>query len=271
MTLVLKNIPQSIAIFDLETTGKPVKTSRIVSIYADFYQNTERISSMDWLINPNIAIENSHIHNITDEMVEDAPCLKKQGKELIRRMRKADILCGYNILKYDVPLLQYDLIRNGYRLNLTKFRYLDVMEIVKKEIANEIYYTQGMNDSTIRPSLSLEKVFEFCKNLVGSSYNVKTFHEASSDVSATAFILNVLVDFYNIDVTNYIKDYKYLKNYRLQTEDLDYKINHGNMYYGRTLRSLMKDTDPKVKSWLIKQHENVHVNFSLSEDLVKMI
>jgi DNA polymerase-3 subunit epsilon len=124
------NFPKPIAFFDLETTGTDVNKDRIVDISVtkiwNFTSKFERSETLSYLVNPGIPIpkEASDIHGITDEMVKDAPLFKNIGHLIHAFIQDCD-LGGYNIRKFDIPLLAEELNRCGILLSVDGVNIFD--------------------------------------------------------------------------------------------------------------------------------------------------
>ncbi|GJM61443.1 MULTISPECIES: 3'-5' exonuclease [Persicobacter] len=116
--------------FDLETTGVNITADRIVE-YAFVKQNpdgsTEKLVSR---INPEIPIpvETSLIHGIYSKDVKDAPTFKEVSKDLARFLEGCD-LGGFNIVRFDVPLLMEEFNRVGIDFDITKRNLIDAQKI----------------------------------------------------------------------------------------------------------------------------------------------
>jgi DNA polymerase III subunit epsilon len=127
MNLKLKS---PIAFFDLEATGTNISTDRIVEISVLKVQpdGTEEIKTTR--INPTIPIprESSLIHGIYDKDVQDAPTFKQVSKEFHQFLAGAD-LAGFNVLKYDIPLLVEEFLRSGIDFDIDKRNILDSQKI----------------------------------------------------------------------------------------------------------------------------------------------
>jgi DNA polymerase-3 subunit epsilon len=100
--------------FDLETTGTSPLVDRIVSIAAiKLFPDGSHVEK-EQLINPLVAIPApaTSVHGITDEMVADKPFFRRLSKSMHAFFSNAD-LAGFNILKFDLPLLQAEFERAG--------------------------------------------------------------------------------------------------------------------------------------------------------------
>lgn len=124
------NIKTPIAFFDIEATGINISTDRIVeiSVVKVHPGGKEEIKTMR--INPTIPIpkEVSLIHGIYDEDVKNAPTFKEVSKELYQFLSGAD-LAGFNVLKYDIPLLVEEFLRAGIDFDIEKRNLLDAQKI----------------------------------------------------------------------------------------------------------------------------------------------
>jgi DNA polymerase III subunit epsilon len=122
---------------DFETTGLSTARDRIVEAavvkqYAD--GRRERWSS---LVNPTIPIP-LHvvaIHGITDEMVKNSKTFKQIAPDLLAFLKTNSkaTLCGHNLIRYDLPLLQAELVRAGLKpLDISQFHLVDSLIIFRK-------------------------------------------------------------------------------------------------------------------------------------------
>jgi DNA polymerase-3 subunit alpha (Gram-positive type) len=101
-------------IFDLETTGfSPFNGDRIVEIAAIKIQGIELLGEFQTLVNPErtIPYEVIKIHNITDEMVKDAPTI---GDILPKFL---DFAAGTTLIahnaQFDMSFINYEIERQG--------------------------------------------------------------------------------------------------------------------------------------------------------------
>ncbi len=127
MSLHLRN---PLTVFDLETTGTNIVKDRIVEIsVVKLMPNGEKIVKTSRL-NPEMPIphEVSLIHGIYDEDVKDAPTFKNIAKSLAAFLEGSD-LCGFNILKFDVPVLVEEFLRAGIQFDTSKRKFVDVQRI----------------------------------------------------------------------------------------------------------------------------------------------
>ena len=127
MNLNLKN---SIAFFDLEATGTNVGTDRIVEISIVKVHPNGGQDIYTKIVNPGIPIplESSLIHGIYDKDVKGEPSFKELAKDIHQFIGHSD-LAGFNVLKYDIPLLVEEFLRAGIDFDLDKRNLLDAQKI----------------------------------------------------------------------------------------------------------------------------------------------
>ena len=127
------NLKRPIAFFDLETTGLNTSHDRIVEMSVLKINVNGDEEQRVWLLNPEIPIssESTSVHGYTDEMVADKPTFREKAKEIALFIGNAD-LAGYNILKFDLPMLVEEFLRVDYDFDLKSRDFIDVMNIYMK-------------------------------------------------------------------------------------------------------------------------------------------
>jgi DNA polymerase III subunit epsilon len=124
------NLKKPLTFFDLETTGTNVVQDRIVEISVVKMMPSGELITKTNKINPTvpIPIETSLIHGIYDEDVKDANTFKNIAKSLVQFLEGSD-LAGFNILKFDVPLLVEEFLRVGVDFDVSKRKLIDAQKI----------------------------------------------------------------------------------------------------------------------------------------------
>jgi DNA polymerase-3 subunit epsilon len=169
-------LEKDLVVFDIESTGLSTSKDRIVQLaiikyFADGREPIERCR----LVNPEmpIPVEASEIHGITDEMVKDQPTFKSIAKALYGIIGDAD-LCGFNINRFDVPMLMEEFARAGVEFDMTDRKTIDVWKIFQKMEARD-----------------LKSAYKFyCKK------DLEGAHDAMNDVKATIEVLESQLDMY---------------------------------------------------------------------------
>ncbi len=127
MNLKLKN---PLAFFDLETTGINISLDRVVEISILKVMPNGDEEKYTHRINPGIPIptETSLIHGIYDDDVKDAPLFKDVAKTIAKFLEGCD-LSGFNILRFDVPVLVEEFLRAGVNFDVSKRKLIDSQKI----------------------------------------------------------------------------------------------------------------------------------------------
>jgi DNA polymerase III subunit epsilon len=124
------NLRNPLCFFDLETTGINITTDRIIEIAViKLMPNGEVIKKRN-VLNPTIPIPEmaSTITGIYQKDVEGKPTFKEVAKEYAKFLEGAD-LGGFNILKFDVPMLVEEFIRAGVEFDYSRKKIIDAQKI----------------------------------------------------------------------------------------------------------------------------------------------
>jgi DNA polymerase-3 subunit epsilon len=249
------NLKRPIIIFDLEATGLNLANDRIVEISTIkvFTDGKEEVESRK--INPGIHIpkESSDIHGITDADVVDAPSFKEIAKKLMLYMEGCD-LAGYNLFKFDIPLLAEEFLRAGLNVDLRKRKIIDVQNIFHK-----------MEQRT------LSAAYKFYCNK-----NLENAHNAEADTKATYEVLMSQLDKYG-DLKN---DVAFLADFSTRTQNLDYAgrivlqnnvpvFNFGK-HKGRKVKEILAE-EPAYYSWIINGDFTLDTKRVLTEIRLSMM
>ena len=128
------DLDRPVVFFDLETTGLSLSRDRIVelavlrvSAQGDVLERVRRY-------NPGIPIppEAAAIHGITDEVVADEPPFRATAKSLAALLEPCD-LAGFNIRRFDLPILLAEFRRAGVPFEVADRRLIDMKMIFHRE------------------------------------------------------------------------------------------------------------------------------------------
>jgi DNA polymerase-3 subunit epsilon len=124
------NLKIPICFFDLETTGVNIAHDRIIEIAVIKVMPNGEITRKANLINPTISIlpESTAIHGITNDDVKDKPVFKEVARDYARFMEGCD-LGGFNILKFDVPMLVEEFLRADVEFDYSRKKIIDSQKI----------------------------------------------------------------------------------------------------------------------------------------------
>lgn len=116
----MSNWSDTLAVFDLETTGIDVETSRIVSATVAVLDAAgDVLERVDWLLDPGVAIpeQATNVHGITTEYAAENGRVAAEGvAEIVATLRehlgRGLPLVAYNA-PYDLTLLNRESVRHG--------------------------------------------------------------------------------------------------------------------------------------------------------------
>ncbi len=162
-------LTRPLAFFDLETTGIDTDSDRIVEIcILKVFPDGGRNALVERL-NPERPIpeEATAVHGITDQDVRECPKFRERAEAYLAMLEGSD-LAGFNIRRFDIPLLRRELRDAGQDLPMDDVRVVDVMTIFHRKE---------------RRDLSAAVRFFLGRELEGA-------HSAREDVTATAEVLD---------------------------------------------------------------------------------
>ncbi len=176
------NLRIPLCFFDLETTGTNITQDRIVEIAVIKLMPSGETHEKKNLVNPTIPIpaESSAIHGIKNEDVKDKPTFKELAKEYAKFFEGAD-LSGFNILKFDVPVLVEEFLRAGVDFDYSRKRIID---------SQRIYHLMEKRNLTAALQFYCQK-------------NLDNSHTAEADTRASMDVLLAQIERYeNQEVTD---------------------------------------------------------------------
>lgn len=168
-------LQKPLAFFDLETTGKDVKTAEIVEIGIVKLMPDGTRQELHTYIKPKNPIpqEAIDIHGISNEMVEFAPYIEEIADVVYDFIQDSD-LAGYNSNQYDIPLFSRVFYELGYIFPKKDQLAIDVCNIFKR---NE--------------GRTLKDAYRFYKR-----EELEDAHKATVDVNATIEVFLVQTQMY---------------------------------------------------------------------------
>jgi DNA polymerase-3 subunit epsilon len=119
---------------DLETTGISISKDKIIEISIIKFNPDDSEVEKTVRVNPGIPIPQAAtaIHGITDEDVANEPSFHRYAKSFFDFITGCDI-GGFNVLKFDVPLLQQEFSRCSLSWDVTDVYLVDPMVIFHKK------------------------------------------------------------------------------------------------------------------------------------------
>ena len=124
------NLKSPLVVFDLETTGTNISHDRIIEIAMIKIFPSGEEEEKSRRLNPTIPIpeETSLIHGIYDDDVKDEPTFKQVARSMAKFLEGCD-LAGFNILKFDVPVLVEEFLRAEVDFEVDHRRLVDAQKI----------------------------------------------------------------------------------------------------------------------------------------------
>lgn len=230
------NLKNPIIFFDIESTGLSVASDRIVeiSVVKVFPNGEKEIKTKR--INPTIPIskEAQAIHGISNEDVKNEPTFGQIAKSLAKYIEGCDI-AGYNLMKFDIPLLSEEFLRADVDFDFRKRKIIDVQNIFHK-----------MEQRTLKAAYKF-----YCEK------ELENAHSAEADTLATYEVLMAQLDRYS-ELEN---DVKFLADFSTKNKFADYAgrivynekgepiFNFGK-HKGRLVTEVLRN-EPSYYSWII--------------------
>jgi DNA polymerase-3 subunit epsilon len=123
-----------LVVFDLETTGTDPASDKIVEICALRVIPDGGTETRTRRLDPERPIppQATAVHGIRDEDVRGAPTFRKIARSLLEFYDGAD-LAGFNVLRFDAPLLQREFKECGLEFGLEQRWIVDVMTIFHRK------------------------------------------------------------------------------------------------------------------------------------------
>ena len=119
-----------IAFFDIESTGTNVRSDRIIDLAIVKLHPDGRREEHTFRVNPERPIppEASKVHGIYDKDVAGCPTFKQVAAQVAKLFEGCD-LGGYNILRFDIPMLCEEFNRAGVPFGADGRRVVDPQRI----------------------------------------------------------------------------------------------------------------------------------------------
>jgi len=262
-------LDKDIVFFDIEATGLHVIRDRIMQIgMIKYFADGRSPEEKEMLINPGIPIKEDAlaVHGIYPEDVANKPIFSQVAEELLQFFGEAD-LSGYNLMRFDIPMLMEEFHRAGHHFSIENRRVVDVQRIFYKmeprtfAAAHRFYCGEEMEGA----------------------------HDALSDVKATVNVLKGQISAYkDVDYTD--KDGKLefkpvqndIKKLHEFTNDLNVldatqKLKRNNdgevafnfgKYNNKSVREVM-EREPNYIDWMINKDFSVQVKEILKQEKKK--
>jgi len=127
-------LDRPLAFFDIEATGTSPRADRMVELCILRIRPDHSQATLTFRLNPGMPIppETTAIHGISDADVKDCPRFEQIAMEVADFLEGCD-LGGFNILRYDIPMLAEEFTRAGIVFITETRRVLDVQRIYHRK------------------------------------------------------------------------------------------------------------------------------------------
>lgn len=243
-------LTRPLCFFDLETTGLNIGKDRIVEICILKFLPNGTKEELVQRFNPEIPVseEAFSVHGISNEMLKNEPLFKDKALEIFRFIDNADF-AGFNVLKFDIPLLTEEFLRVDVDFDVRTHHIIDVQNIFHR----------------MEPRNLVAAYRFYCDK------NLENAHSALADTEATAEVLFAQIERYktteiedkegntSIPITNKVSD---LANFslfhpfvdlagHLVYNDKGEEIFNFGKYKGQTAVSVFQ-REPQYYDWMMK-------------------
>jgi len=229
-------LDKTLVVLDLETTGIGIEKDRIIEIAMIQCQPDGQKETYLKRVNPEMPIPDvvAKLTGITNDDLKDEPVFKDIAENVLSFIGDAD-LAGFNIERFDLPLLEKELGRAGLPFSYEGRHIYDAMTIYK-----------------MHEKRDLAAAYKFyCDKEITNA------HSAMADSSATLEVLASQVEKYgnSQDGVESLKQFAYKKSSnaanRLEQKNGEYYLAFGK-HSGKSLKE-MAQNNPGYLEWILKK------------------
>ena len=263
------HLTKPLVFFDIESTGLMIGTDKIVEICMMKVLQDNSTVTKTLRINPEMHIPEqiSEIHGIYDKDVADKPTFKEVAEEIREFIRGCD-LAGYNMQKFDVPLLMEEFLRIDMDIDMRNTRLVDVQNIFHR-----------MEQRTLKAAYKF-----YC----GES--LENAHSAEADTIATYKVLlaqlekyenTVVVDENDVETTPIVNNVAALSAFSTSDRNVDYaghivfdkndvEVFNFGKHKGVSLETVFA-REPNYYDWMMKADFPLYTKKIISNIRMRML
>lgn len=124
-------LSRPLAVFDVESTGLNPRSDRIIELsIVKVFPDWSKKEVYTWRFNPCMPIppESTAVHGITDADVAACPHFSDEVDNIDAILADCD-LGGYNLIHFDIPILEEEFMRCGRPFDLDSRKVIDAQKI----------------------------------------------------------------------------------------------------------------------------------------------
>lgn len=248
-------LSRTLIVLDLETTGTWIDQDKIIEIALIKCLSDGSRETYLKRINPTIPIPQEVVAlvGISNEDVSDAPLFCDVAKEILEFIGDAD-LAGFNIEKFDLPLLAREMSEAGLSFDYRTRRIID---------AQTVYHINERRDLTAAYKF-------YCKK------DLENAHSALADTEATLEIIEQQIVQYGEgnDELDVLRQFQYRRDNNFFDDDRKFRWWNGKLYmmfgkYARkySLQDIAK-MDRKYLEWILSADFSEDVKNLIKDALI---
>ena len=256
------NINKPVVIFDVETTGLDIINDRIIDISLIKINTDKSKLEKSYRVNPLIPIskESSLIHGITDKDVINLKPFKSYESEIFDFIQGCD-LGGFNILKFDLPILIEEMIRCDIDFKINKIKIIDALRIYhlmeKRNLsAAYMYYCnkklENAHNAYADTSATveiIEKQLEKYENMEVKDNKGNILGKISKDIDSIGSIIENNI----VDISG-----------RIIKDSQNIEIFNFGKYKNQSVKEVFK-SNPEYYHWIMKSNFPLHTKKKFTE------
>jgi DNA polymerase-3 subunit epsilon len=123
-------LQRPLAVFDIESTGAVPRADRIIDLAVIRIHPDGHRDERCFRVNPGIPIppESTAVHGIRDADVAGLPTFRQCAREIYEWLENCD-LAGFNVLRFDIPMLVEEFLRADIKFDVSDRRVIDAQRI----------------------------------------------------------------------------------------------------------------------------------------------
>lgn len=235
-------LDRPVVFLDMETTGLDIGSDRIIELAIIRLSPNGDVTEKVRRFNPGVPIpaEATAVHGITDEDVAGERPFASRARSLLRLLKPCDLV-GFNLRRFDLPMLLSEFSRAGLSLDVDGRRIIDVQMIFHREEPRDLA-------AAVRFYLDRE---------------LEDAHSALADIRATAAVLSAQLEHYphlpkdlqGLDLyCNEIRPFETEVDRWFHTDDDGTRIFRRGKHKDRTLEDVAR-TEPDYLHWMLSAED----------------